>query len=94
MAHKSKNHKYGVTGCAAKKGKICIYVVPKCANCSSNHQATVFRCPTRQKAQIVVCKNKAKKTHNREKRETLAKSLKDGEIPIEIEDREILDKRQ
>lgn len=32
-AHKSKNHKCGVTGCTTKKGKICIHVVPKYANC-------------------------------------------------------------
>ena len=36
-AYKSKNHKCGVTGCTVKKGKICIHVVPKCANCGGNH---------------------------------------------------------
>ena len=89
-AHKSKNHKCGVTGCAAKKEKICIHVVPKCANCESNHQATAFRCPARQKAQTVAWKNKAKKAYDREERETSVESLENGEIPIGSEDRETL----
>ena len=60
-AHKSENHKCGVTGCTVKKGKICIHVVPKCANCGGNHQATAFRCPARQKAHALAWKNNGKK---------------------------------
>lgn len=60
-AHKSENHKCGVTGCTVKMGKICIYVVPKRANCGGNHQATAFRCPARQKAQALAWRNKGKK---------------------------------
>lgn len=43
-APKSKNHKYGVTRYTTKKGKIYVYIVPKCRNCKSNHQAMVFKC--------------------------------------------------
>ena len=52
-AHKSENYKCGITGCATKRRKICIHVVLKYANCGGNHQATVFRCPARQKAQAI-----------------------------------------
>ena len=76
----------------AKKGKICIHIVPKYIKCGSNHQATAFKYPVRQKAQAVTYKNKAKKTYDREERETLVENLKDKEICIESEDREILGK--
>lgn len=36
-AHKSENHKYKVIRCATKKENICIYIIPKCVNCWSNH---------------------------------------------------------
>lgn len=36
-ANKTENHTCGVTGCGLKKGKMCIYVVSRCANCGSNH---------------------------------------------------------
>ena len=89
-AHKSENHKCGVTGCTAKKGKICIHVVPKCANCGGNHQATAFRCPARQKAQAKAWKNKTKKASNREERETIVESHEDREISVKNhEDREL-----
>lgn len=46
-AHKTKNHRVGVTGCAVKKGKIYIYVVPQYANCDDKHQAIAFKCLVR-----------------------------------------------
>ncbi len=49
-AHKTENHTYRVTGYKVRKEKICIYIMPRCANCGSNHQATAFRCPVKQKA--------------------------------------------
>ena len=72
--------------CAAKKGKICIHVVPKYANCGGNHQATAFRCPARQKAQAVAWKNKEKKVQDREERESLAERHGDLETLVEIHD--------
>ena len=51
--HKSENHQCGIMGWTSKKGKICIHVVPKCANCGSNHQAIAFRCSARQKPQVL-----------------------------------------
>ena len=48
-AHKSENHKCGITGCVAKRGKICIHVVPECAKYRGNHQTTAFKCPAKQK---------------------------------------------
>ncbi len=82
-AHKSKNHRCGVTRCVAKAGKICIHVVPKCANCRGNHQATAFRYPARQKAQAVAWKNRSKKSEDREERETSVE-CHDGETLAEI----------
>ena len=91
-AHKSENHRCGVTGCAAKAGKICIHVVPKCANCGGNHQATAFRCPARQKAQAVAWKNRSKKAEDREERETSVE-CHDGETSAEIhKDQEVASK--
>ena len=96
-AHKSENHRDGVTGCVAKIGRICIHVIPKCANCGDNHQATAFRCPARQKGQAVAWKNRSKKAKDREEketsvechdRETLVKILKDQEAtskPVKME---------
>lgn len=56
---------YGVTSYAIKKVKICIYVVPKYANCRKNHQVIVFRYPSKQKAQVLVWKTK--KTQDKKK---------------------------
>ena len=41
-AHKVESHKCEMTGCTVKMGKICTHVIPKCANCGGNHQATAF----------------------------------------------------
>lgn len=71
--HKSENHKCGVTDCAAKWGKICVHVVPKCANCGGNHQVTAFKCPARQKAQADAWKGNVKKAHNREEKQLITK---------------------
>ena len=96
-AHKTENHSCGVTGCGAKKGKICIHVVPKCANCGGNHQATAFRCPARQKAQALAWRNKAKKAQEENSgqadkrsgdRETSVESQEDREVtpkPVDME---------
>ncbi len=91
-AHKSENHKCGVTGCITKKGKICIHVVPKCANCGGNHQATAFRCPARQKAQALSWKNRTKKSQDSGEKETSVEShenREEGETSVgDYEDRE------
>lgn len=86
--HKSENHKYEVTRCATKKKEICIYIVPKCINCGSNHQTIAFKRPVRQKTQEVAQKCKAKKAQNRGEKKTLVESNKDKEAilkPVEIE---------
>lgn len=92
-AHKSENHKCGFTGCTVKKGKICIHVVPKCANCGGNHQATAFRCPAGQKAQALAWRNKGKKAQEEsagiadersEDREISVEPQRDKDIPKSI----------
>lgn len=50
-AHKVKSHKCDVTGCMAKIGNICTHIIPKCANCRGNYQATAFKCPAKLRAQ-------------------------------------------
>lgn len=87
-AHKSENHKCGVTGCTAKKGKICVHVVPKCANCGGNHQATAFRCPARRKAQSEAWKGKAKKASDIEEQPTANMANEESQAtpkPVEME---------
>lgn len=53
-------------GCSAKKGKICVNIVPKFANCRGNHPLNAFKCPARQKAQADAWKGKAKKANDKE----------------------------
>lgn len=57
--HKAENHTCGITGCNVKKGKICAYVMPKCANYGGNHQTTAFKCPARLKAQTQAWRKKS-----------------------------------
>ena len=91
-AHKSENHQCGVMGCTVKKGKICIHVVPKCANCGGNHQATAFRCPARQKAQALAWRNKGKKAE-KESTNMADKRSKDRENSVESQrDKEVTPK--
>ena len=81
-------------GSTAKRGKICVHVVPKYANCGGSHQATAFRCPARLKAQTVAWKIKEKKAGNRKERESSAeteasieshKECKSTPKPVKIE---------
>lgn len=65
--HKVEDHRYGVTGCKVRMGKICTHVTPKCANCRGKHQATAFRCPARLKAQAKAWKEKVKKSQAKDK---------------------------
>lgn len=57
--------------------------MPKCANCGGNHQATVSRCPARQKAQALIWKNKAKKAQDKENRGMADGGSKDRETSVE-----------
>ena len=50
--HKVEDHCCGVAGCNKGKGKICIYVTAKCANCGGIHTANSPRCVSRHKADI------------------------------------------
>lgn len=66
-AHKVESHKCGVTGCTVKMGKICTHVIPKCANCGGNRQATAFKCPAKLRAQTEAWKKKMEKPQLGEK---------------------------
>lgn len=59
--HQVNKHQCGVIGCNKGKGKLCIHVVARCANCNGNHQANSARCPSRQKAEIQAQKKKPAK---------------------------------
>lgn len=50
-AHPASEHQCGVNRCNKGKGKLCIHVIARCANCQGNHQASSARCPLRLKAQ-------------------------------------------
>lgn len=52
-AHKTENHAYRVIGYGVKK-KIYIYIILRYTNYDGNHQATVFRCPVKQKTQALI----------------------------------------
>ena len=61
-AHPASKHQYGVNGCNKRKGKRCIHVIARCANCEGSHLANSGRCTIRQKAQIEAQKTKVTKT--------------------------------
>ena len=64
-SHKVEDHQCGVIGCKKKKSKICIYVIPKCANLMRAHAANSSRCVSRYKVEIDVKKRKrAQKIEN------------------------------
>ena len=50
--HHVNEHQCGVTGCGKGRGKLCIHVVARCANCNGNHQENSAQCPSRYKAKI------------------------------------------
>ena len=60
-AHLANEHQCGVDGCKIRKGKLCVHVTARCANCQGNHQATSARCPSRQKAEIQARRKRAAK---------------------------------
>ena len=66
-AHKMEDHQCGIIDYTIKMGKICIYITPKYANCGAKHQAIVFICPARLKAQVEVWKGKLKKLQVKDK---------------------------
>lgn len=41
--YKVENHKYKVISCTIKIGKICIYIILKCAKYNAKHQAIEFK---------------------------------------------------
>ena len=47
-AHTASDHQCGVDRCKMGKGKLCVHVMARCANCQGNHQANSARCPSRQ----------------------------------------------
>ncbi len=76
-AHKTENHRCGVTGCILKMGKLCTQVIPKYANCGGSYKATAFKCPARLKAQAEAWKAKAKKSKVKEKQPTIYPTSKE-----------------
>ncbi len=68
--HKAKDHRCGVTSYTVEMGKIYTHVTPKYANCGGKHQATVFRCPARVKAQAEAWKEKSKRLQTKNKKLT------------------------
>lgn len=56
--HKVDEHRCGVTGCNKGRGRICVHVTVKCANCGGNHTADSPRCTSRHKADIEARKEK------------------------------------
>lgn len=60
-AHSANEHKCGVDGCKIRKGKLCVHVTARCANCQGNHQANLTRCPARQKAETEAQQKRAAK---------------------------------
>ena len=59
-AHSASEHLCGVKGCSKGRGKLCVHIAARCANCQGNHQANSTRCPARQKAEIQARKKTAK----------------------------------
>ena len=88
--HRACEHLCGLNECSKKTGKLCVHVVPQCANCQGNHQANSAQCPFRQKAEVQVRNNKAAKKARPEVKATsaLGPSKKDEEI-LTTSDQEI-----
>ncbi len=87
-AHKVESHKCGVIGCTAKMGKICTHIIPKCANCGGNHQATAFKCPAKLRAQTEAWKKKMEKAQDDQLSVTNDSANEEpasGEIDMEID---------
>ena len=59
--HQVEEHSCGVAGCNKGKGKICVHVAVKCANCGGNHTANSPRCTSRHKADIEARKEKKRR---------------------------------
>ena len=64
--HKIEDHQCGVTKYQKEKGKICVYVTPKCANCMGAHTSNSPHYSLRYKAEISA-KKKAKKIQKEKK---------------------------
>ena len=68
----TSEHQCGVNRYSKGTGKLCVHVVPQCANCQGSHQANSASCPSRQKAEIQARKNKATKRARPEVKATSA----------------------
>lgn len=55
----ASEHQCGVNGSNKGRGKLCIHVVARYANCQGNHQANLARCPSRMRAETKAYKDKA-----------------------------------
>ena len=60
-AYLASEHQCEVNRCRKGKGKLCVHVVARYANCQGSHQANSARCPSRQKAEMQARKNKTVK---------------------------------
>ena len=75
--HKVEDHQCGIKGCK-KRGKICVHVTPKCANCIGAHVASSARCPSRHQAEIRV--RKEKKANEKGKEKVQTENMRDDSI--------------
>ena len=53
-----EEHQCRVNGCNNGRGKTCVHVLVKCANCGGNHLANSNRCALRHKAETDARKEK------------------------------------
>ena len=81
--HQASKYQCGVNGCSKGTEKLCVHIVPWCANCQGSHQANSAQYPSRQKAEVKAQKNKVAKKARLEVKATSAfgPNEKDEEIP-------------
>ena len=75
--HKVEEHSCGVAGCNKGKGKICVHVDVKCANCGGNHTANSPRYTSRHKADIEAKKEKKRREKGGKEKTRAEKSEKE-----------------
>ncbi len=67
--HKVEEHQCGVIGCTKGRGKVCVHVTVKCANCGGGHMANSPRCASRHKAGVKANKERKLKKHSKKGKE-------------------------
>ena len=86
--HKVEDHQCGVVGCKKGKGKICVYVTPKCAYCSGPHAANSSRRRSRHQADIRARKEKMTYEKERDKQTNVEQNTAYNEAsPSKVHDK-------